>query len=463
MLEPLGEGGFGSVYLGRLIGQSGFTKTVAVKLLHDQDTDQPELEHRLRDEARLLARLRHRAIVHVDDLVQIDGRWAVVMEYVEGADLLALLGGGPIPPRAACGLVMEVAGALRAAHTAVDDETGRPMEIVHRDIKPANIRVTPGGTVKVLDFGVARARFDAREAETQSITFGSLGYMAPERLEGLDTPASDVYSLGSVLFECLSGQALGRLSIHPRRYREALELATDALELNPALTELLRSMLAYDRFSRPDAAECERALRDLQGALPGPWFQEWAEGAVSGFWMEVATTDGGDDQTGETAAAAEVVDTLSRAAARRSRRGSIPLPPAASELAERDVAPPVTTVAMSRADAPTEAPGEGPPQTSPAATRQLRAYQDAAALSPPPELPRGGPTAALERPRPSRRTALAVLGVGGALLALLVGGGVAAWHLAGGDDDGLTAASDDDGDRGKPRSNKKTAGKKSGR
>ena len=144
---------------------------------------------------------------------------AVVKEYVEGFDHRQLLKTQPIPLRPALEIAGEAAAALRTAHEAVDPDRGTPLKIVHRDIKPANIKVTPAGEVKVLDFGIARAAFVERETLTRdSISFGSMGYLAPERYDGIDVPASDVYSLGIVLYEIVTGEAVGQLSVHPERH-----------------------------------------------------------------------------------------------------------------------------------------------------------------------------------------------------------------------------------------------------
>jgi len=280
--RPVGSGGFGDVYLGRLLGRSGFTKIVAIKVLNGKLARHPEIEQRLRDEARLLGLLRHRAIVQVEDLVEIGGCWAIIMEFIEGEDLGALLTRGPLPPRVACGIAQEVASALKAAHTARDRQTGEPLEIVHRDIKPANLRITPAGEVKVLDFGIARSRFDAREAHTRDLSFGSTGYMAPERLDGIDTPPSDVYALGAVLSESLTGKRLGQLSIHPAQHAEALFTLRASLgDAPPALVDLLLRMLAYERGQRPSADDVERSLRELLVELPGPWLQDWAPAVIT--------------------------------------------------------------------------------------------------------------------------------------------------------------------------------------
>lgn len=267
--ERIGRGGFGSVYRGVARGAGGFEKPVAIKILDDHAAD---MVPRLRDEARILAQLHHRAIVHVDDLVELDGRWGVVMELVEGADLAHLLRAGALPPRAACELVGEAAAGLDAVHMATGPD-GRSLALVHRDIKPANLRLTPRGEVKILDFGVARADFAAREGATHSGAFGSPGYLAPERHDGVDGPAADVYALGVVLAECLCGKAIGVLSVDRAVHDVHVARIVAAL---PAAGELVCEMLAYSREARPTAGEVARRLAALVPTLPGPMLVDWA-------------------------------------------------------------------------------------------------------------------------------------------------------------------------------------------
>ncbi|MCB9763544.1 MAG: serine/threonine protein kinase [Alphaproteobacteria bacterium] len=284
LIEPIGGGGFGTVWRGELTGPSGFRKVVAIKLLNDAGQDDPELGRRLRDEARLLALLRHRAVVGVDDLVRFEQRWAVVMEFVPGADLQELLDEAPLPPRACAEVIREAALALDCAHGARHPETGEPLSIIHRDIKPANIRLTRAGEVKVLDFGIAHARFGMREAKTASMRFGSPGYVAPERFDGDDRPASDIFSLGVVLVEALLGHRIGQLPVRPSAFLEERDDAVDSLPASTPepLRELARRMLAYEPEDRPAAAEVARVLQELGGTLEGPWLVDWARAHVPG-------------------------------------------------------------------------------------------------------------------------------------------------------------------------------------
>ncbi len=279
-LEVLGRGAFGSVYRAELQGRGGFRKQVAVKMLHPDRTSSPEVVRRLRDEARLLAHVSHPGIVQVDGLIQLRGQWAVVMEYVQGVSLRELIALGPVPILCAVQLIQKTAEALDAAHNAVDGD--RPLELVHRDIKPSNILLTPDGNVKLLDFGVALANPDAREARSDELFFGAAEYMAPERWDFRDTPKADVYSLGAVFWELLVGEILGRTSANAPRHHEIVEDALAQLQHlgNHELSELIHAMLTYAPQQRPDAREVARVCMELVPQVPGPWLRDWAEREV---------------------------------------------------------------------------------------------------------------------------------------------------------------------------------------
>jgi serine/threonine protein kinase len=280
----LGKGGFGTVYKAQLLGEGGFTRSVALKVLNADMEGIEDVARRLRDEARLLGLLRHRAILHVDGLVRIDGRWTVIMEYIDGVDLQVVARGGACPLGPALEIVGEVASALHVAYTTTSPE-GAQLKLLHRDIKPPNILLTSAGEVKVLDFGIARAEFDNREAQTRSVLYGSVGYMAPERLDFQELHEGDVYALGTVLFEILTGSPFGKASIRVERHQKAVDDAVDLLRrkivgLPEAFCEMLSSMLAYDPEDRPTAREVERRCRAIRQQIDGPWLRDWAEKAV---------------------------------------------------------------------------------------------------------------------------------------------------------------------------------------
>ena len=156
-LREIASGGFGSVYLCKVVHADGFSRLAAVKLLKAQWSDNEEIVHRIRDEARLLGLLRHRNIVDVMDLTSIDGRTAVVMEYLEAVDFRMVIAelnrqGKRIPVKAVLEAMAAVAGALDAAYNRPPIPGEKPLRVIHRDIKPSNIMLDETGMVKVLDF-----------------------------------------------------------------------------------------------------------------------------------------------------------------------------------------------------------------------------------------------------------------------------------------------------------------------
>ncbi len=192
--ERLGRGGMGEVWRG---WDQVLDRPVAVKLL-------PRPDHRaslegLRREARAAARLNHPRVVAVYDLEDRGEQPCMVMEYVQGQSLAELLESrGALSPDHAVRLVAQAAAGLAAAHRKA---------VVHRDVKPANPLVSGDGTVKVCDFGIARYADAAVATARTGQLVGTTGYLAPERARGEPaTPASDVYSLGCVLYELLTGQ-----------------------------------------------------------------------------------------------------------------------------------------------------------------------------------------------------------------------------------------------------------------
>ena len=290
-LREIASGGFGSVFLAKVTHADGFSRLVAVKLLHRRWSENQEIAQRMRDEARLLGWLRHRNIVDVIDLTSIDGRAAVIMEYLEGVDLKAVVQslaekGERMPAYASLESVAFVASALDAAYNRPPYEGEKPLRVILRDIKPSNIMVDDAGTVKVLDFGVARGEFENRESHTSEMQFGSVEYMPPERLFfEPETDRADVYSLGATLFELLTGERLGKAKGRAEKHAAFLEdrlsfLSASCPLPNPQGGEvgsLVREMCAYNADHRPSSSQVVSRARLLARQMPGPALAEWAE------------------------------------------------------------------------------------------------------------------------------------------------------------------------------------------
>src|SRR3954454_1244904 len=240
---------------------------VALKILHEHFSHDGEYVERFRREARAVAQLSHPNIVTVIDRGEADGRQFIVFEYVDGANLKALVDrSGSMPIETAVSLAHQIARALAFAH-----EHG----LVHRDVKPQNVLLNGDGRAKVTDFGIARS-LDVKHGMTQTGTvLGTSDYIAPEQAQGQQVSAqTDVYSLGVVLYELLTGEvpfpgenfvavAMRHINEEPPSARE--RRADVPLRLDAALQRAMAKQPG-DRFPSMDAfcAELEACLRELR-------------------------------------------------------------------------------------------------------------------------------------------------------------------------------------------------------
>jgi serine/threonine-protein kinase len=279
----LAYGGMAEILLGRLTGPSGFERAIVIKRILPQLTAEPSFVEMFLDEGRLAARVRHPNVVQVQELCQEDGELFLVMEYLEGEAAAGLarrcrVRAKPLDRALATYVVSEAAAGLHVAHELRDPD-GASLDIVHRDVSPENVFIGYDGTVKVLDFGIAKARDRTSKTEVGTLK-GKFEYMSPEQALGepLDR-RSDVFSLGVVLYELTTGV---------RPFKRATQVATlravtdDDIVLpssiDPsyprALEDVCMKALARDRSLRYATAQDMRrglleAVREMRGpAMP---------------------------------------------------------------------------------------------------------------------------------------------------------------------------------------------------
>jgi serine/threonine protein kinase len=197
ILKELGRGGMGIVYLAR---QVSLNRRVALKMILAGTHAGEDERQRFRDEAEAVARLQHPNIVQVYEVGEADGHPFFSLEFCPGGSLAAKLSGTPLPPKEAAALVEQLARAVHHAH-----QRG----IVHRDLKPANVLLAEDGTPKITDFGLAKRVEEGSGLTASGVIRGTPSYMAPEQAGGCGKrvgPAADVYALGAILYECLTGR-----------------------------------------------------------------------------------------------------------------------------------------------------------------------------------------------------------------------------------------------------------------
>jgi hypothetical protein len=197
ILDEVGRGGMGMVYRAR---QVALNRLVALKLMRDGAHATAEERARFKREAEAVARLQHPHVVQIFEVGEAEGVPFFAMEFCSGGSLDKRLGGRPLPPRDAAALVEAMARAVHAVHLA---------RVVHRDLKPANILFGADGRLKVTDFGLAKKLDEAGQTQTGAV-LGTPAYMAPEQAGGQGKevgPATDVWALGALLYEALTGRA----------------------------------------------------------------------------------------------------------------------------------------------------------------------------------------------------------------------------------------------------------------
>ncbi len=283
VLTQLASGGMAAVYVARARGVAGFERLVAIKVLHPHLAYEEEFISMFLDEARLAARIRHPNVVPTLDISDTDGDgFFLVMEFIEGDHFGSLLGhaargGERVPANVTSRIVLDALAGLGAAHR-LTDEAGQLLHLVHRDVSPHNIMVGADGIGRLTDFGVAKA--EKRLSSTRAGQFkGKLAYMAPEQAStGYADQRSDLFSMGIILWESLTGRRLFRgennAATLTKILHEDIPSPSALWDDLGAFDELLKKALDRDPAQRFQTAEdfaiaLEEAARNHAGIATG--------------------------------------------------------------------------------------------------------------------------------------------------------------------------------------------------
>jgi serine/threonine protein kinase len=316
IFDRIAAGGMASVHVGRLLGEAGFSRTVAIKRLHPQLALDPDFVAMFLDEARICARIRHPNVVPTLDVFAKDGELFLVMEYVEGQSVAQMMTVSrakeqPPPVSIVASIVSGMLHGLHAAHDAKSD-AGEPLGIVHRDVSPQNVLVATDGIARVLDFGVAKALGRLHTTRDGAVK-GKVAYMAPEQIEGGEvTRSTDVFAAAAVLWEALTTRRLFHAENEARRMHMILhEPVRPPSEIRPDITPELDAvvMRGLQRTSSDRYASALEMAEALERAVP------LATPRSVGVWVRSLS---GEELTGRAARVAEIERLSPSSAALRS-------------------------------------------------------------------------------------------------------------------------------------------------
>jgi serine/threonine-protein kinase len=301
----IAAGGMATVYLGRMSGAVGFTRVVAVKRMLPRFAKDPDFVAMFLDEAALASRVQHPNVVPTLDVVAEQGEVFIVMEYVRGQSLGALLNAAQhtgVPVDVAASIICGVLAGLHAAHEA-RDKRGESLHIVHRDVSPHNVLVGADGVARIMDFGVAKAAKQLHITQEGQLK-GKLAYMAPEQIvpQGSIDRGVDVFAAAVVLWGMLAGRPLFRGQNLSDTVTEILSAPIPSLctlrgDVPEALDRVVQKGLARDRASRwATAQEFESAIeaavpRIASARVVGAWVERFAGEVLAEREKQVAAVD----------------------------------------------------------------------------------------------------------------------------------------------------------------------------
>jgi serine/threonine protein kinase len=456
ILTPVARGGMASVWAAKLPGSRGFQKIFAIKTMLPDVSDDPDFESMFLDEGRVAARIRHPNVVEIIDLGEQDDVLYLVMEWVEGENLGALVkaarphGGVPMP--IILRIASQVCAGLHAAHELRDDD-GNLLDLVHRDISPANVLVSTSGFVKIVDFGIAKSKGRLHVTRIGGTVKGKTPYLSPEQLgqQTLDR-RSDIFSFGVLLYVLTTG-------LHPFRgdsdtktieniaLREAVPLRAILATTPPEFEAIVLKALAkdpHDRFGT--AGEMQRALDHVAASLGFTTTEEDVAAFVRKALGETLSKRAHELRTaidradGKAPAAAEgeagpASKPTFRLPVEKTARSAVPAPPAGAEAAASlgaDLPRSKYPNAVTLPDIPPIV--EGSPFAVPSPAPESMAREEATSPpvtrstvgAPPPNPRSSAEDGSIEPPSlPRKRAPVALIAVGAVVVVGLLVGGVA--------------------------------------
>ncbi|MBN1932233.1 MAG: serine/threonine protein kinase [Desulfobacterales bacterium] len=277
--EKIGQGGMAELFLADYIREEGFRKRVALKKILPHLVESPEFIKMFIREARLAAILQHPNIVQIFDFGKRENIYFIVMEYIYGKNLAEIINShqGGLPVDQCVFIVSQICMGLQYSHAKKDDSSGEPLNIVHRDISPQNILISFQGEVKISDFGISKARSEPSMTKAGVIK-GKLSYLSPEQALGQAADhQSDLYALGIVFYEMLSGKKLYHFDSEIKAIRSIPKMEiVSIIEVRPEIPEQLNNIvmkcLSKDKKNRYQSAqEILRDLVDLKLKLNMPY------------------------------------------------------------------------------------------------------------------------------------------------------------------------------------------------
>jgi TonB family protein len=380
ILERIASGGMAELYKAKRTGVEGFQKIVAIKKILPHLADDEEFITMFADEAKLAAQLNHPNIIHIYDLGKIQaGGYFIAMEYVDGRDLRAIQKsarelGVPLPVPLAVYVASKVASALDYAHRRRDAD-GHDLGIVHRDVSPQNILISYEGDIKLCDFGIAKATSKASQTQSGALK-GKLQYMSPEQAwaKPIDR-RSDLFSLGVVLHELLTGDRLfsGDTDIQTLEKVRSADIAPPSRS-NPEVPKNLDTVVLRCLAKDPEEryANASDLLRDLDSVLysytPAPGS---ADVAIYLHRLQAEETAVAEARAREAAQAQAVTPAASDETARRRKSKAVPVQRTGPSPKPVEPAPPPPPPPVARPPRPAPAPASAPEPPAPVSSPDI--------------------------------------------------------------------------------------------